>query len=145
MLLQIVLIQNYCFRVVQILHAKLLETFYLRSSAHIVTKARHVNTYSECYLNICKKQLVTCMLMILYSGIKPSRITTKRVIHLVTHLAAVAISAFYSAALISFLTVQIATVPFTTMEGLIDDDTYKLGVLTGSANHILLKVIALCC
>lgn len=63
-----------------------------------------------------------------------------RTIHLITYLTATTILAAYSAALISFLTVKTAYLPFTTMEGLIKDNTYKIGVLTDSLDHILLKV-----
>lgn len=75
------------------------------------------------------------------SGIKPSRSNAQRMIHLTAHLTAVIILASYSAALISFLTVESVDMPFTTLQGLIDDNTYKIGVLTGSADYVLIKVI----
>lgn len=71
----------------------------------------------------------------------PSRVNAQRAIHLVTHLAAVVILASYSAALTSFSTIEIVHLPFTTMQGLIDDKTYNVGVILGSADYILLKVL----
>ena len=41
--------------------------------------------------------------------------------------------AAYSAALISFMTVQIVTLPFTTFEGLLQHDEYRVGILQGTA------------
>lgn len=63
-----------------------------------------------------------------------------RAIHLITYLTAIIIMAAYAAALISFLAIKTDYIPFTTMQGLIDDNTYKMGVVTGSSDHILLKV-----
>lgn len=65
----------------------------------------------------------------------------ERMIHLITHLTAIIILASYSAALVSFLTVETVHLPFSTMQGLIDDNTYKMGVFAGSADYYLLKVI----
>lgn len=61
-------------------------------------------------------------------------------IHLITYFTIIAILASYSAALTSFLAVKIVFLPFTTMQGLVEDNTYKIGVLKGSADHVLLKV-----
>lgn len=79
-------------------------------------------------------------LLVSHSGMSPSKIDAVRFVHLVTYLTAVAILASYSAALISFSTIKSVHVPFTTMDGLIDDDTYKMGVVWNSADHLLLKV-----
>lgn len=79
--------------------------------------------------------------MIFFPGMNPSRNNAARMIHVVTYLTAITIQASYSAALISFLTIKTVHLPFTTMQGLIEDDTYKLGVLTGSADYVALKVI----
>lgn len=40
--------------------------------------------------------------------------------------------AAYSAALVSFLTVQRGELPFTSFQGLLEDGTYKLGVTKGA-------------
>lgn len=64
----------------------------------------------------------------------------KRTIHLITHLTAVTILASYSAALIRFLAVETVHLPFTTMRGLIDDNTYKMGIYI-EADYVLLKVM----
>lgn len=63
-----------------------------------------------------------------------------RMIHLSIHLTGVIILASYSAAVISFLTVEITYLPFTTIQGLIEDNTYKIGVLSDSSNDVFLKV-----
>lgn len=72
---------------------------------------------------------------------KPSRVDSQRMIHFITHSAAVVILASYSAALISFLTVETVNLPFTTIDGLVRDNTYKLGVQSGSSDLFLLEVI----
>lgn len=77
----------------------------------------------------------------LYTGLHQSKIDAKRILHLVVHLTSVTILASYSAALTSFLTIKTVQLPFTTLQGLIDDGTYNIGVLTGSADHVLLRVI----
>ncbi|XP_015511066.2 probable glutamate receptor isoform X1 [Neodiprion lecontei] len=68
-------------------------------------------------------------------GIMPSPLTTARTIHLAIHLTAVILLAAYSGALVSFLAVQMFTMPFTTMEGLLKDGTYKFGVVSSSAEY----------
>lgn len=63
-----------------------------------------------------------------------------RLIHLTIHSTALVIEASYSAALTSFLAVKSVYIPFTTIQGLIDDSTYTMGILEGSVDQILLKV-----
>ncbi|XP_046746477.1 probable glutamate receptor isoform X2 [Diprion similis] len=70
-------------------------------------------------------------------GIMPSSMTTARTIHLAIHLTAVILLAAYSGALVSFLAVQMFTMPFTTMEGLLEDGTYRFGVVSKSAEYNL--------
>lgn len=76
---------------------------------------------------------------------KPSKTNAERTVHLITYVTDVAIMAFYSAALISFLTVETTRIPFTTMQGLVDDGTYKMGVVSGTAEQVILKVVAYFC
>ncbi|XP_031787913.1 glutamate receptor [Nasonia vitripennis] len=58
-----------------------------------------------------------------------------RVINLVVHITGVIILAAYSAALISFLAVKVFVMPFTSMEGLLEDGSYKLGVIRDSSDY----------
>lgn len=70
-----------------------------------------------------------------------SPIPATRTVHLAVHLTSVILLAAYSGALISFLAVQIFTMPFTTMEGLLKDGTYRFGVVPNSAEYNLFSVI----
>lgn len=63
-----------------------------------------------------------------------------RMVHFVIHLTAVVILAAYSAALISFLTVNTFVMPFTTMTGLLEDKTYRLGIVGDSADFGFFQV-----
>lgn len=65
------------------------------------------------------------------------------IIQLVVHVTAVVILAAYSAALISFLAVKVFIMPFTTMEGLLKDGTYKFGVIANSADFSFFQVKSL--
>lgn len=67
-------------------------------------------------------------------GMDPSDLDTVMIIQLVIHVTAVVILAAYSAALISFLAVKVFIMPFTTMEGLLKDGTYRFGVISNSAD-----------
>ncbi|KAL7301179.1 hypothetical protein TKK_0006150 [Trichogramma kaykai] len=58
-----------------------------------------------------------------------------RMIHLVIHFTGVILVAAYSAALISFLAVKVFVMPFTTMLGLLEDGSYKFGVVKDSADY----------
>ncbi|CAB0033014.1 unnamed protein product [Trichogramma brassicae] len=58
-----------------------------------------------------------------------------RIIHLVIHFTGVILVAAYSAALISFLAVKVFVMPFTTMLGLLEDGSYKFGVVKDSADY----------
>nr|XP_012222289.1 PREDICTED: uncharacterized protein LOC105672139 [Linepithema humile] len=67
-------------------------------------------------------------------GMEQSTLDPERMMHFVIHLTAVVIIAAYSAALISFLTVNTFIMPFTTMDGLLKDGTYRFGVVGDSAD-----------
>ncbi|KYM79557.1 putative glutamate receptor [Atta colombica] len=67
-------------------------------------------------------------------GMKQSILDPVRIVHFIIHLSAVVIVAAYSAALISFLTVKTFIMPFTTMDGLLKDKTYRFGVIGDSAD-----------
>ncbi|KAG5317954.1 GLR1 protein, partial [Acromyrmex heyeri] len=58
-----------------------------------------------------------------------------RVAYITIFLTAMLIMAHYSAALICFLTVCIRVLPFQTLEEFIDDGTYKLIMLRGTADY----------
>ncbi|XP_011497652.1 PREDICTED: LOW QUALITY PROTEIN: probable glutamate receptor [Ceratosolen solmsi marchali] len=70
-----------------------------------------------------------------YSGHSTALIDAIRIIDLVVHLTGVIILAAYSAALISFLAVKIFIMPFSSMEGLLNDGSYKFGVIRNSADY----------
>ncbi|XP_072759507.1 probable glutamate receptor [Anoplolepis gracilipes] len=72
-------------------------------------------------------------------GMDQSTLDPVRMVHLVTYLTAVIILSAYSAALISFLTVKTFTLPFTTMEGLVKDESYGCGVIGNSAYYAFLQ------
>ncbi|KAH0950141.1 hypothetical protein HN011_000355 [Eciton burchellii] len=67
-------------------------------------------------------------------GMQQSTLDPVRMVHFVIHITAVVILAAYSAALISFLTLKTFVMPFTTMEGLLKDKTYRFGVIGDSAD-----------
>lgn len=73
-------------------------------------------------------------------GMQQSTLDPVRMVHLVTYLTAVIILAAYSAALISFLTVNTFVMPFTTMEGLLKDESFRCGVIGNSAYYAFLQV-----
>lgn len=75
------------------------------------------------------------------SGIKHSLMDPVRMVHFVIHLSAVVIVAAYSAALISFLAVKTFVMPFTTMDGLLKDRTYRFGVVGDSADYSFFQVL----
>ncbi|XP_039314127.1 uncharacterized protein LOC105207569 [Solenopsis invicta] len=72
-------------------------------------------------------------------GTKPSTLNSIRLIQLVIHLLAVVIVAAYSAFLISYLAVKTFVMPFTTMDGLLQDKTYRFGVIKDSADYDMLQ------
>ncbi|KAL6445969.1 hypothetical protein ACFW04_000974 [Cataglyphis niger] len=72
-------------------------------------------------------------------GMQQSTLDPVRMVHLVTYLTAVIILAAYSAALISFLTVNTFVMPFTTMEGLLKDGSFRCGVIGNSAYYAFLQ------
>lgn len=74
-------------------------------------------------------------------GMQQSTLDPVRMVHLVTYLTAVIILAAYSAALISFLTVNTFVMPFTTMEGLLKDGSFRCGVIGNSAYYAFLQVV----
>jgi hypothetical protein len=59
------------------------------------------------------------------------------------YLTAVILFVAYSATFISFLAVRRHDLPFTDFSGLVEDGTYRLGVLSGSARVDFFKVFAL--
>lgn len=63
-----------------------------------------------------------------------------RMVHFVIHASAIVIIAAYSAALISFLAVKTFVMPFTTMDGLLKDGTYRFGVIGDSADFTFFQV-----
>ncbi|XP_057331853.1 probable glutamate receptor [Microplitis mediator] len=67
-------------------------------------------------------------------GMELSTINPIRIVQFSIHLTGVVVLAAYSAALISSLAVKIFVMPFTTMEGLLKDRTYRFGVVGGSAD-----------
>ncbi|KAJ8681897.1 hypothetical protein QAD02_017689 [Eretmocerus hayati] len=58
-----------------------------------------------------------------------------RMVSLVIHITGVVVLAAYSAALISFLAIKVFVMPFTSMRGLLDDGSYKFGVVRDSADY----------
>lgn len=64
-----------------------------------------------------------------------------RIIQLVIHLTGVVVLAAYSAALISSLATKTFVMPFTTMEGLLRDGTYRFGVVGDSADYSFFQVV----
>lgn len=63
-----------------------------------------------------------------------------RMVQLSIHLTAVVVMAAYSAALISFLAIKTFAMPFTTMEGLLADGSYRFAVVGDSADYSLFQV-----
>ncbi|XP_047366952.1 probable glutamate receptor isoform X3 [Vespa velutina] len=68
-------------------------------------------------------------------GMEQSLLDPIRMVQFVIHLTAVIVLAAYSAALISFLAIKTFVMPFTTMEGLLKDGTYRFGVIQESADY----------
>ncbi|XP_029052773.2 probable glutamate receptor [Osmia bicornis bicornis] len=68
-------------------------------------------------------------------GMEPSSLDPIRLVHLSIHLTAVVVIAAYSAALISYLAIKTFVMPFTTMEGLLVDGTYRFAVVADSADY----------
>jgi hypothetical protein len=64
-----------------------------------------------------------------------------RVVYGTTYLTALALFMAYSAIFISFLAVRRYDLPFTDFSGLVQDGTYRLGVLSGSARVDFFKVL----
>ncbi|XP_017889863.1 glutamate receptor U1-like [Ceratina calcarata] len=67
-------------------------------------------------------------------GMEPSSSDSVRLVHLSVHLMAVVVLAAYSAALISYLAIKTFVMPFTTMQGLLDDGSYRFAVVGDSAD-----------
>ncbi|XP_011175399.2 uncharacterized protein LOC105207561 [Solenopsis invicta] len=72
-------------------------------------------------------------------GMKQSTLDPIRIVQLVIHVLAVVIVAAYSAALVSHLAVKTFVMPFTTMDGLLQDKTYRFGVIKDSADYNLFQ------
>lgn len=71
---------------------------------------------------------------------EPSPLDPTRLVHLNVHLTGVVVLAAYSAALISFLAIKTFVMPFTTMEGLLKDGTYRFAVVGDSADYSFFQV-----
>lgn len=74
----------------------------------------------------------------------PSLLDPTRMVHLSVHLTAVVVIAAYSAALISYLAIKTFVMPFTTMEGLLEDGTYRFAVTANSADYSFFQVMRDC-
>ncbi|KAK1122578.1 hypothetical protein K0M31_009023 [Melipona bicolor] len=74
-------------------------------------------------------------------GMEPSFLDPTRLVHLSIHLTAVVVLAAYSAALISHLAIKTFLMPFTTMEGLLEDGTYRFAVVADSADYSFFQYI----
>nr|UEN71271.1 ionotropic receptor 2 [Gregopimpla kuwanae] len=68
-------------------------------------------------------------------GMEQSLLDPIRMVHQVIHLTGVVVLAAYSAALISSLATKTFVMPFKTMEGLLQDGTYRFGVIGESADY----------
>ncbi|XP_043266187.1 probable glutamate receptor [Colletes gigas] len=68
-------------------------------------------------------------------GMAMSSLDPIRVVHLSIHSMAVVVLAAYSAALISFLAIKTFAMPFTTMEGMLEDGSYRFAVVGESADY----------
>lgn len=75
-----------------------------------------------------------------FVGHETSAVDSIRIINVIIHLTGVVILAAYSAALISFLAIKVFIMPFTTMEGLLADGSYKLGTVSDSADYNFFRV-----
>lgn len=60
--------------------------------------------------------------------------TTVRAVMLTSYMTSLVLFAGYSAYLVSSLTVQHATLPFTSLLGLLEDGSYSLGLIQNSAH-----------
>lgn len=78
------------------------------------------------------------------AGMDPSLLDPTRMVHLSVHLTAVVVIAAYSAALISYLAIKTFVMPFTTMEGLLEDGTYRFAVTANSADYSFFQVMTDC-
>lgn len=66
-----------------------------------------------------------------------------RLVYFQTYAVAVVLFVAYAATFVSFLAVRRHDLPFTDFSGMLEDGTYKLGVLSGSARVDFFKVILL--
>lgn len=60
------------------------------------------------------------------------RSTSCRLVYITAYLTAIVLLAAYSAALISSLTIYRSNLPFQNLEGILKDNTYKMGVVNMS-------------
>jgi hypothetical protein len=63
-----------------------------------------------------------------------------RLAFLTAYLTALILLSAYSAALISFLTKQSVLMPFRDLQGLLKDGTYRLGIMSNSAEYEMFEV-----
>ncbi|XP_076164713.1 glutamate receptor ionotropic, delta-1 isoform X3 [Ptiloglossa arizonensis] len=68
-------------------------------------------------------------------GMELSSLDPIRLVHLSIHSTAVVVLAAYSAALISYLAIKTFVMPFTTMEGMLEDGSYRFAVVANSADY----------
>lgn len=86
------------------------------------------------------KDVYVLFLFVKNVGMEQSLLDPIRMVQFVIHLTAVVVLAAYSAALISFLAIKTFVMPFTTMEGLLKDGTYRFGVIQESADYSFFQV-----
>lgn len=86
------------------------------------------------------QQTIHRLLDKLLAGIEESTLDPVRIVYLVVHLTGVIILAAYSAALISFLATQTVYLPFSTMDGLLQDGTYRFAVVGDSSDYSFFQV-----
>lgn len=80
------------------------------------------------------------MKKILKTGMPQSKQDAVKLIHLATHSTAVLLLGAYSASLISSLSLKPSKAPFDSLDGLVEDRTYKFGVSEKTAEYYLMQV-----
>jgi hypothetical protein len=66
--------------------------------------------------------------------------TSGRIVNLTSYVTSMVLMAAYSAFLISSLAVQHRALPFRNLQGILDDGSYKLGVMRNSSNFNIFNV-----
>ncbi|XP_012260629.3 glutamate receptor 1-like isoform X2 [Athalia rosae] len=94
----------------------------------------------RCIFNTCAEYLLLVFGIYCQQGLShfpedmPSRVTFFSL-----YLSALVVCAAYAASLISYLTVTRESLPFSTLEGFVNDGSYKLIVFKNSAEHDMLE------